>query len=223
MFIFIDESGDLGCDLSKRGTSKKFTIAMLVCYSNQSQHKIMNAVKKTIRRKLNHGKKQGIVHELKGSGTKIQIKAYFFSLLPDNGWEIYSITADKEKLKPHLEKKKGKNKIYNFLTKELLKEFLPPKDIKNVSVIVDASKNSNDRKDFDVYIKTHLEVIFGLDVDLYISHESSQSNFGLQAIDLFCWGIQRSKNLGKDEWFSVFQHKIVKNIDYTPTCEIYTP
>ncbi len=222
MFIFIDESGDLGCDFSKKGTSKKFTIAMLVCYSNDTQHKIMNAVKKTIRRKLNHGKKQDIVHELKGSGTTLQIKEYFFNLLPDSGWEIYSITADKEKLKQYLEKKTGKNKIYNFLTSELLKSFSPPKDIKNVSVIVDASKNSNDRKDFDVYIKTHLEVIFGLDVDLYISHENSQANFGLQAIDLFCWGIQRSKNLGKNEWISVFQHKIVKNIDYTPIRAPYT-
>ena len=181
MFIFIDESGDLGGDFSKKGTSKKFTIAMLVCYDNNSQHKIMHAVKKTIRRKLNHGKKHGIVHELKGSGTTLQIKEYFFNLLPDSGWEIYSITADKQKLKQYLEKKNGKNKIYNFLTSELLRAFLPPKDIKNVSVIVDASKNSNDRKDFNVYIKTHLEVIFGLDVDLYRGcvQESPKSATGL--------------------------------------------
>jgi hypothetical protein len=223
VFIFIDESGDLGCDFSKKGTSKKFTIAMLVCYTNDIQHHIIKAVKKTLRRKLNHGRKQNSIHELKGSSTTLQIKEYFLALMPQSGWDLYSITADKEKLKYFLEKKNGKNKIYNFLTRELLKTFTPLTHLTHVSVIVDASKNGNDRKDFNTYIKTHLEITLGLEVDIYISHENSQNNAGLQAIDLFCWGIQRNNNLGKSDWFDSFEHKIVKSIYYTgvntPTIE----
>lgn len=208
MYIFIDESGDLGCDFDKKGTSEKFTLAMLICYNAGVHQQIKNAVKKTIKRKLNHGKTSNSVLELKGSGTTLKIKEYFLKQMPESGWDIYSITADKAKLKPHLERKTGKTKVYNFLTRELLKTFTDPENLAHVSVVIDASKNSKERKDFNSYIKTHLEITFGLDVNIYITHENSQNNAGLQAVDLFCWGIQRKETLGTDSWFSVFEDKI---------------
>ena len=213
MYIFIDESGDLGSDLTKKGTSKTFTLSMLVCDDNKTANLIKYAIKKTIKRKLSN-KKGHCAQELKGSATKLEIKKFFLDLMPDSGWVIHSITADKGKLKTSLEKKNGKSKLYNFLTCELLKTFSPEIDLSHVSVVIDASKNSSERKDFNAYIKTHLELSFGLDVSIYITHENSHNNTGLQAIDLFCWGIQRKYNHGCIAWFNLFEHKIKANVEY---------
>ena len=216
MYIFIDESGDLGGDLSKIGTSRKFTLAMLVCEDEKTHSHVKAAVKKTLKRKINYNKKNRLVHELKGSHTLLSIKEYFLSLMPISGWCLYSITVDKEFVQSHLRTRAGKNRLYNLLTRELLTAFMPPEDLLHVSVVVDCSKNSADRRDFNVYIQTHLEIAFGLKTQIYIMHENSQNNPGLQAVDLFCWGIHRKKEYGFDLWFNRFELKIKTHSIYYP-------
>lgn len=49
LHIFLDESGDLGFDLSKSGTSRYFVITLLVCEDLQTQNGIISAVKRTLK------------------------------------------------------------------------------------------------------------------------------------------------------------------------------
>ncbi len=208
MYIFLDESGDLGFDFSKSGSSKNFTIGLLVCDNAKVQQAIKSAVKKTLARKLNTRNKKLQINELKGSASTLAVKEYFLNLIPDSGWHIYAITVNKAKIHDHLKTKNGKNKLYNFLTKELFKELSIPKDIMQVSLVVDNSKNGADRKDFNSYIKTHFKNTFNFDTKIYITHENSQNNPGLQAIDIFCWGIQRKEEDGNDSWYKLFENNV---------------
>jgi hypothetical protein len=214
MHIFIDESGDLGFDFSKPGTSKKFTIALLVCENEKTRKIIEKAIKQTIRRKIFSSTKAKNFHELKASKTSLKVKKYFLSLMPDSGWHLYAITINKLNVKDHLKTKTGKNKLYNYLTKELLKSFSVPRDLISVNIIIDSSKTKADRKDFNAYIKTNLENTFELDTNIYITHEISQNSAGLQAVDLFCNAIWNKESNGKDEWFQLFEKKINNNIRY---------
>jgi hypothetical protein len=134
--------------------------------------------------------------------------------MPNSGWHLYAITVNKEKVFSHLQTKEGKNKLYNFLTKELLKSFMPPIGLSYVNVVVDESKGKADRKDFNSYIKTHLENTFSLNTQTYITHENSQNNPGLQAIDLFSYGIWKKESTGDDEWFRLFERRITNNMRY---------
>lgn len=69
MFIFLDESGDLGFDFSKRKTTKKFVITLLVCDTDEAQREFTKAVRRTLKNKLNRKKKNSRhVTELKGTG-----------------------------------------------------------------------------------------------------------------------------------------------------------
>jgi hypothetical protein len=213
MHIFIDESGDLGFDFKKPGTSKKFTISLLVCENDQTHKAIKKAVNQTLRRKISTKKRKGF-NELKGSKTALSVKKYFLTLMPDSGWHLYAITVNKEKISSHLQTKTGKNKLYNFLTKELLKSFMPPTELSHVNIVVDESKGKADRKDFNSYIKTHLENTFPLNTQTYITHENSQNNSGLQAIDLFSYGIWKKESVGEDEWFQLFERRITNNLRY---------
>ena len=214
IYIFLDESGDLGFDFLKSKTSENFTITLLVCDGEETHKAIQKAVKKTLKRKINSSNKKRIVYELKGSDTHLNIKRYFLNVMPESGWGIYTITVNKKRIFDQLKTKMAKNKLYNFLTKQLFIAFRSTKNTENVSLVVDKSKNNAARKDFNAYIRTHIENTFSLDTQIYITHENSQNNLGLQAVDMFCWGIQRKENSGDDEWYRLFDSKIVNHIRY---------
>lgn len=206
MFLFLDESGDLGFDWSKK-CSAHFTITILLCDDIKTVDAIKLAVKRTIRRKLNVKNKSKIL-ELKGTNSTAQVKKFFYQQMPKNGWCLYSVTLNKKRVYENLQSKAGKKKLYNFLANHLLKK-IPLDDLGNGSVqlIVDRCKNSAEMQDFNLYIENQLEAMLGLETKLYIHHQSSQENFALQAVDLFCWGIAR-KYKGDVEWYSTFKNKI---------------
>lgn len=120
MFIFLDESGDLGFDPNKNN-SRHFTITLLVCEDKLVQDQIKKAVQRTIKNKINHkAKKKRIVEELKGTGTSLEVKKYFYERMPEKGWSIYSITVIKANVYQQLATPQGKKKLYNYLTKQII-------------------------------------------------------------------------------------------------------
>ena len=98
MFIYLDESGDLGFDWTKKSTTPYFIITLLVCYDDDTKNKIRKAVKRTLN-KLNYKKnKKRITHELKGTSTRVAIKNYFYQQLPHDGWNIYGAILNKKRV-----------------------------------------------------------------------------------------------------------------------------
>jgi len=96
MFLFLDESGDLGFDWNKK-CSAYFTITILWCADVKTVDAIKLAVKRTIRRKLNVKNKNKIM-ELKGTNSTIEIKKAFYKLLPTENWHLYSLTVNKKRV-----------------------------------------------------------------------------------------------------------------------------
>jgi hypothetical protein len=215
MLIFLDESGDLGFELSKAGTSRLFTITLLVCDDEQTRQHIQKAVRRTLKNKVNHKRKKTLVQELKGNSTSLEVKQYFLERLPKAGWYILAITVNKERVFDTLRTKAGKKKLYNFLTKELLAQ-LPKSNNspETVNLTVDRCKDGEDRKDFNSYIQSSLETTFSLETSVYIKHEDSCKNPMLQAVDLFCWGIQNKEEGSGKKWYNAFKHHIKTHIMY---------
>jgi hypothetical protein len=213
MYIFLDESGDLGFDLSKTGTSKFFTITVLVIENQAIVRTIEKAVKRTLDKKINHKRKgKNLIPELKATETSQSDKKYFLDKMPEHGWHLYGITLNKINVYDYLQR--HKSKLYNFIVKELI-ETLPKYDTLNhIHFTLDNCKNKAERKDFNSYIKTYLETHFSLNTKIHITHENSQNNLCLQAVDLLCWGIQRKFELKDKEFFKLYENKIVKHIPY---------
>jgi len=208
MFIFLDESGDLGFDWTKNGTSKYFIVTILICDDKNITNGISRAVKRTLRNKINHKNKTKYKKELKGTSTTFGIKRYFYEKSPNNGWFILSVTLNKRRVKQHLQTKQGKKKLYNYLARFLLEKTNLNKVENTVNFVVDRCKNKAEIKDFNQYIENNLEALLPLDTRLYITHESSEDNLCLQAVDLFCWGIARKHN-GDNDWYDLFKNKII--------------
>jgi hypothetical protein len=45
-------------------------------------------------------------------------------------------------------------------------------------------------------------------------HERSHDNQGLQAVDLFCWGIFRKYETGDAEWYDMYRDAIAFETEY---------
>lgn len=215
--IFLDESGDLGFDFAKPGTSAYLTITILICQNEESSAKIRQAVKKTLKNKLNHKKSSIRANkELKGESTTLEIKKYFYSKLPQNGWGIYSVTVNKKRVTNSLKTKAGKKKLYNFLAKFLLEKASLDKVTGYINFVVDKCKNKKEIKDFNDYIANQLKDLLPLETKLNITHESSKENLCIQAVDLFCWGVARKHNNNDSIWYECFKEKVKYDETYLP-------
>jgi len=217
MFIFLDESGDLGFDFSKAGTSPYFVITLLVCCDKPIQDGFRRAVKRTLKNKLNRKKKGSrIVQELKGTGTTLAVKRYFYGQLPTEGWEIYSVTLNKDRVADPLRTKAGKKKLYNFLARFLLEKVHFPDEVQRVSLAVDRCKNTEEIKDFNQYVANQLEALLPLNTRLDIDHLASHESAGLQAVDLFCWGFARKDAMGDRDWYEIYRGNVRYATVYLP-------
>ena len=212
MIIYLDESGDLGFDFSKRKTSRKFVITVLVCDNADAIRKFRKAVRRTLKNKLNT--RRNLTNELKGTNTTQTIKEYFFRNLTSDGWRIYAVTLNKQRVYEYLRTKQGKKKLYNFLARFVLEKIDLTKAGNAVNLVVDRSKTSEEIGDFNSYVENQLQGLLPLDVPLFITHELSCSNPGLQAVDLFCWGMFRKHEKNDTRWYKVFQKEIFYEGEY---------
>lgn len=209
MFLYLDESGDLGFDFENKKPSRFFVITLLAVTEPKSIKILNKAVAKTLAKKLNHAKKNNrIVSELKGSATNLAVKQYFLNYLSRHSldFNLYSIVLDKLKLLRHI-KNPVKERIYNNMTHQLLEKVVFPAT-GNVNLIVDRSKDNLGVKEFNDYLYANLSVCLNLQTKLYISHDSSEKHQGIQAVDMFCYGIARKYELQDESWYSLFNDKV---------------
>lgn len=215
MFIYLDESGDLGFDFKKKKTTKKFVITLLVCHTDAARKEFTKAVRRTLKNKLNR-KKKGSRHitELKGTDTTLEIKRYFFRNIKDDNWSIYTLVLNKVRVEKHLQTKIGKKKLYNFLARFLMEKLDLSNVQRNVELVVDRCKNKEEVRDFNQYLVNQLEALLPLNTDLNISHLTSQESAGLQSVDMFSWGIFRKYENNDMEWYNVYRNKVGFETEY---------
>jgi hypothetical protein len=83
-----------------------------------------------------------------------------------------------------------------------------------VRLIVDRSKNRSEIKDFNQYLQNQIEALLPLNTALTIEHLTSQESPGLQAVDMFCWGIARKYEHCDTAWYNVFKGRIKFETEY---------
>lgn len=208
-YLYLDESGDLGFDFVNKKPSKFFTITILALSSQDANRQLINAVKKTIHRKLNRSKNQRrLCPELKGTGTTLEIKKYFFKQASQIKFGIYSITLNKKKVFERLAK--DKPRVYNYIARQVLDRIpFEKNDGARVELIIDKSMAKPEIAEFNGYIRQQLQGRLSPNIPLDIYHKLSHENCGLQAVDLFCWGLFQRHEKGNNDWFSIFSDRVL--------------
>ncbi|MBI4487625.1 MAG: DUF3800 domain-containing protein [Deltaproteobacteria bacterium] len=201
-FLYLDESGDLGFDFFGKRPSRFFTVTILALRETSNNRALINAIKKTIRRKL--PRRRSV--EFKGSHTSIEVKRYFYGLVRSIPFGIYALTLNKRRVYEELTRKK--DRVYNFIARNVLDQLPLEKASTRVLLVIDRSKSRREIGDFNAYLVRQLQGRLDPKVPLDIYHHASQENPGLQAADLFSWGIFRKYERKDLEWFNVFREKV---------------
>jgi len=213
-YLYLDESGDLGFDFVNKKPSKFFTVAVLATRGIDNNRKISKAVKIVLRRKLNpKSKRKRIVEELKGEATNLEIKKYFYKQIKNVKFAIYSVTLNK--LRVYEKLARNKSRVYNFIARQVFDRIPFEKANGNrIILTIDKSKGKKGIKEFNEYIIKQLEGRIPPHIPFDIYHEDSKKIGGLQAIDMFVWGIHRKYENNDAEWYRIFNKKIVLDEQY---------
>ena len=212
-YLYLDESGDLGFDFVQKKPSEHFTIAIILVKGHENNRALINSVRKTLKRKLNKKKnKRRHVYELKGSSSTIKIKRFFYHIAKDIPFEIFSVTLRKRKVYETISR--NKPRVYNWVARMTLDKILLECAAVQVDLIVDKCKGNEQIKEFNDYIISELQGRINPNVPLNIIHGNSIHYPGLQAADLFSWGIFRTYEKKDFEWYRDFERKVKFNGTY---------
>jgi len=208
MRIFVDESGDLGCDFNKKGTSHYFVMTALVCNDESTQRILRLAIKKTLRNKVNHGRKKDFIIELKGAFTPCSTKQYFYKHISEtDSWRLYSLVVDKLDFKiPNYIR--NPSHLYNFFSGYLFGKL--NEEINNdVIVTTDRCKTHREIVVFNEYTEGIFYSMTKGKYNVIINHELSFNDKALQAVDIFCNGIYKKYENKDLDWYNCFKDKII--------------
>lgn len=212
MIIYLDESGDLGFNYSLQNTSRYLIIGLLVFPNGSSSiaHSAMvQAIKRTLKNKLPKN-----TAEIKGSKLALPIKQYFLKEAnKQTDWCLYAAIADKRSWSQH-HPTLAKKDLYNEVARRIFSQVSQLANCSVIDLIVDCSKNSKEIVAFDQLMKEALPKAIPQNVRFSIKHRRSQDDGGLQAIDVFCSGINRKYEQGDVTWYQEFSDKIAVEVEY---------
>jgi hypothetical protein len=209
LYLYLDESGDLGFDFFAKKPSKYFTVTILSVSGIENNRRLIKAVRKTIKRKLPESRS-----ELKGAKDSIRIKEYFYKQVSALPFSVYAVTLNKRRVYESLAQQK--DRVYNFIARNVLERMPVENASTRIQVIIDRSKSKKEISEFNEYIIRHLKGRIDPQVPLDIYHWPSHENMGLQAVDTFSWGIFRKYEKKDYEWFNIFKEKVKYDSIYLP-------
>lgn len=203
--IYMDESGDLGFDFTKKNTSKFFLITFLFSEDKKSLEKLVKKAHATLKKK--HKQRGGVLHAYRE--TRIT-KERLLNKLNEKDVKILIICLNKAKVYTRL--KDEKDVLYNYVTNILLDRIFSKKLISNLNKIslIASRKETNKfiNLNFKNYLTTQAKINHKLDLNVEIRtpHEVK----ALQAVDFVSWAIFRKYEFGDKGFYNLFKTKIVE-------------
>ena len=213
LYLYLDESGDLGFDFVNKKPSAFFTICVLAIKGRDNDRALTKAVRAVLRRRhfLRNNKESS---ELKGNTTSADIKKTFYKKAGPIDFKLYSVTLNKKRVYQYLAL--DKDRTYNYIARLALEHVNFKDAAVRVIMTVDKSKSRSGVVVFNDYIVSQIKSFIDPLVPLDILHINSQESPGLQAADMFAWGIFRKYEKADSEWFNVFKARVCQERLYLP-------
>ena len=198
MYVYLDESGDLGFG---QGGSRYFTIAFVVV---ENQIPFRRCVKEV---KIRHHIPRDV--ELKGNTTRKIIKEDLLSRFQKLDLEVHAITVNKKNVEPKL--REDTNILYNYmvglsLVERILGETANARVVINVErriIAITSGFKFNEYLRYKIWYEGERR-----DIDLDIHHLDSHQAYAIQGIDVICNSIFKKYNSNNYQLFNIIQDKV---------------
>lgn len=211
-YIFLDESGDLGFDFTKKKTSKYFVITFLFTTKKAPIERIIRKAFRNFSKKeiKNH---HGVLHCYK---EKPKIRQLILKSLKEKEISIISIYLNKKKVYTKLQDEK--HVLYNYVANILIDRVYTKKLIPtNEPIRLVASRRETNKflnQNFCSYIQNQVQSNHKLDIKVEI--RTPHEERCLQAVDFVCWAVFRKIEHGDDSYANLIKQKIVEESPLFP-------
>ena len=205
-YIFLDESGDLGFNFKKKGTTHFFIVTLL--FIPGTKKPIEKIVKKTHSElSIKTKRRIGVLHAV---NEKRVTRVRLLNRLNNKECSLMVISLDKQKVFTKL--RDEKQVLYNYVTNILLdriytKKVIPLKEeIHLIASRRETNKflNENFKDYLNRQIKNNHKGI--LSVSIKTPHEEKC----LQIVDFVSWAIFRKYEKGDDSYYKIIKNKIIE-------------
>lgn len=203
-FIFMDESGDLGFDFSRKGTSRYFLITFLFCERKRPIEKCVKKVHRGLREKY---RRVGTLHAYREEPVT---RKRLLSLLACRDCKIMTILLNKRKVYTRLQDEKAV--LYNYVTNILLdrifsKRLLP--GVEDYEIIAERRETNRFlNANFQSYLQMQLTERH--DVRVKVSIKTPEQEKGLQAVDCISWAVFRKYERSDSSYYDIIKENIVE-------------
>jgi len=200
-YIYFDESGDLGFDFSKQGTSKHLIVVFMIV---NDQRPIFSTVKKIFKtlplaRKI---KNNGILHA--HHEKSITIKRMLSTLSMKN-IKIATIRLDKRKLLIL----SNPNEVYTNIVIALLNKLYANGYIDNTEDIKLIASRRNTSKYLNNQFSENVVNKIPRDSLLDVCIEKPSNDKCLQAVDFISWAFWQMYEKGDSTYYNIISEKII--------------
>ena len=204
-YIFLDESGDLGFDFSKKRTSKYFVITCLFASNKRPIEKIVSKVHAGLKKK--HKKRGGVLHCFQ---EKPITRQRLLKQLSSKDCLIMTIYLNKSRVYTKLQNEK--DILYNYVTNILLDRIYTKKlvDINKPIILIASRKETNKflNLNFKNYLRQSAKSNHKL--NLVVEIKTPFEEKALQAVDFASWSIFRKWQYGDENYYNIIKQKIAE-------------
>ncbi|MDH4161855.1 MAG: DUF3800 domain-containing protein [Nitrospirota bacterium] len=203
-YIFMDESGDLGFDFAKKGTSQYFIITFLFSSNKRGIEKCV--------KKVHAGlcKRYRAIGELHAYKEEPITRKRLLSLLAGKDCGIMAIVLNKKKVYANLQDEKPV--LYNYVTNILLDRIFSKKLLVTSEPIEIIASRKETSKFLNLNFKSYLQsqLAKNHNVSVKISIKTPAEEKALQAVDFASWAIFRKYESRDEEYYKIIKRRVVE-------------
>lgn len=204
-YIFLDESGDLGFDFSKKRTTQFFVVTLLLVENKRPIEKCVRKIHSQLR-----GKYKKVSNALHACREDDVTRQRLLRCLAQKNCSIMTIYLNKKRVYTHLQDEKAV--LYNYVANILLDRVFTKKLVSvSGGITLIASKRETNRflnENFKSYLNQQARS--NHDQKLSVEIKTPAEEKALQAVDCVSWAIFRKLEYQDDSFYNTIRARIVE-------------
>ncbi len=204
-YILMDESGDLGFDFDKAGTSRYFLLTFLVCENKRPIEKCVREVHAALRQR--HRKVSSWLH---ASREEPSTRSRLLRKLAQRECAVMIIYLNKRRVYTRLQDEKSV--LYNYVTNILLDRIFSKRLVSGNRLVFLIASRKETNKFLNLNFREYLERqgTSNHGISLKVQMRTPAEEKALQAADFVSWAIFREYEYGDDSYSNLIAGKIVE-------------
>lgn len=201
MYVFIDESGDLGFDFKRNGKPSDFFLVSAIKISDEKYfNRVIKRHRKRVKKKLE--KKR----EIKFSNTSPENRRRILEDIAKLDIEIFVVYIDKHNAYYYI--KDDPVRMYSYLLKILAEKCFSEPVNEDTTIVFDRSFSTVQQEALELYLKTQNENLLKTRHKITMIHLPSQESSGILCADFVCGAVMQQLTNKNQRYFNIIKGKI---------------